>query len=128
VPAPPNRKRQARTKMPICSTGAGGLAGAIVVSIAIVGGGGMVAMLDATTSGVGGAGRSSFFTPSFGAGSGATGIRWLMELFSGRPASSSRTRRMSYAGVSMYLFGTSTTCAPLLLSMPFSQSRFSFIR
>lgn len=113
--------------MPISSTGAGGLTGAIVVSIAIVGGGGMVAMLDATTSGVGGAGRSSFAT-SLTAVAGTTGIWWLIALFSGSPASSSRTRRISYAGVSMYLFGTSTTCAPLLVSMPLSQSRFSFIR
>ena len=111
--------------MPICSTG---FAGAIVVSIAMVGGGGMLAMLDATTTGAGGAGFSSFLTASFSAGSGVTGIWWLMELFSGKPASSSRTRRISYVGVSMYLFGTSTTCAPLLVSMPFSQSRFSFMR
>jgi hypothetical protein len=110
--------------MPICSTGWGG---AIVVSIAIVGGGGMLAMLDATTTGAGGAGRSSF-TASLSAGVGVTGIWWLMELFSGKPASSSRTRRISYVGVSMYLFGTSTTCAPLLVSMPFNQSRFSFMR
>lgn len=81
--------------MPVCSTGAIGLAGAIVVSIAIVGGGGMVAMLEATTSGAGGAGFSSCFTASFSAGSGTTGIWWLMVLFSGNPASSSRTRRMS---------------------------------
>ena len=60
--------------MPICSTGAGGLTGAIVVSIAMVGGGGMVAMLAATTAGVGGVGASACFTPSFGAGCGTTGI------------------------------------------------------
>src|SRR5262245_61263896 len=114
--------------MPICSTGAAGFTGAIVVSIAMVGGGGMLAMLDATTAGVGGAGVSACFTPSFGAGCGTTGIWWLMALFSGSPASSSRTRRISYVGVSMYLFGTSTTCAPLLVTMPLSQSRFSFIR
>jgi len=114
--------------MPSCSTGAGGLTGAIVASMAMVGGGGMLAMLAATTAGVGGAGGSASLTPSFGAGCGTTGIWWLMALFSGSPASSSRTRRISYAGVSMYLFGTSTTCAPLLVSMPLSQSRFSFIR
>lgn len=59
--------------MPICSTGATGLTGAIVVSMAIVGGGGMVATLDATTSGTGGAGRSSF-TASLTAAGGATGM------------------------------------------------------
>ena len=36
--------------MPICSAGAGGLTGAIVVSIAMVGGGGMLAMLDETVT------------------------------------------------------------------------------
>ena len=59
---------------------------------------------------------------------GVTGIWWLTLLFSGSPASSSRTRRMSYAGVSMYLFGTSTTCALLFDSMLLSHSRFSFMR
>lgn len=99
-----------------------------MVSRAIVGGGGMVGTAEVTTAGAAAAARSSRFACSSTEGSGTTGIWKLIALFSANPASSSRMRRISYAGVSMYRLGTSTTCTLLLASMLFSHSRFSFMR
>jgi hypothetical protein len=76
--------------MPTC-----GACGAGRSSIATLGGGGSEAMLEETTAGAGGVGAFSFREASSVATTGATGIKWLVALFSGRFASSSRTRRIS---------------------------------
>lgn len=76
----------------------------------MVAGAGNAGMTDATTAGVITVAGLSWVISGVTA-TGATGIWWLRPEFSGSSDSSSRTRRISYAGVSKYLFGTRTTWA-----------------
>ena len=78
-------------------------------------------MVATTATGAGGRFGCSAVTSG---GSAAAGILYEVWVFSGAPASSPRSRRISYSGVSMFGSGTRITSTPHFSSMARIQSRF----